>query len=103
MTKPKTYGEYADQTPDAHDKRVRDREITDDAWMMLHMEDELEPEIVQRLKVTKGRRTYVDYYDENNVVLTTSTTHPASLMYQALWAIDKTIVSDLDDANEQQL
>lgn len=81
MGRPKTYGEYADQTPDVHvDSRVRDREITNDAWMMLNMEDELRPEIVQRLKVTKGRRTYVDYYDENNVVLTTSTTHPASLM-----------------------
>lgn len=65
MTKPKTYGEYADQTPDAHvDSRVRDREITDEAWVMLNMEDELSPEIVQKLKVTKGRRTYVDYYDE---------------------------------------
>ena len=85
MTRPKTYGEYAEQTPDVHvDKRVRDREITDDAWMMLHMEDELEPEIVQKLKVTKGRRTYVDYYDENNVVLTTSTTHPASLMLSGI-------------------
>ena len=85
MTRPKTYGEYADQTPDVHvDSRVRDREITDDAWMMLHMEDELRPEIVQRLKVTKGRRTYVDYYDENDVVLTTSTTHPASLMLSGI-------------------
>lgn len=85
MMKPKTYGEYADQTPDVHvDSRVRDREITDDAWMMLHMEDELRPEIVQRLKVTQGRRTYVDYYDDNNVVLTTSTTHPASLMLSGI-------------------
>lgn len=85
MTRPKTYGEYADQTPDVRvDSRVRDREITDDAWMMLHMEDELRPEIVQRLKVTEGRRTYVDYYDENNVVLTTSTTHPASLMLSGI-------------------
>ena len=85
MIRPKTYGEYADQTPDVHvDSRVRDREITDDAWMMLHMEDELRPEIVQRLKITKGRRTYVDYYDENNVVLTTSTTHPASLMLSGI-------------------
>ena len=85
MGRPKTYGEYADQTPDVHvDSRVRDREITDDAWMMLHMEDELRPEIVQRLKVTEGRRTYVDYYDDNNVVLTTSTTHPASLMLSGI-------------------
>lgn len=85
MGRPKTYGEYADQTPDVHvDSRVRDREITDDAWMMLNMEDELRPEIVQRLEVTKGRRTYVDYYDENNVVLTTSTTHPASLMLSGI-------------------
>ena len=85
MTRPKTYGEYAEQTPDVHvDSRVRDREITDDAWVMLHMEDELEPEIVQRLNVTKGRRTYVDYYDENNVVLTASTTHPASLMLSGI-------------------
>lgn len=81
MGRPKTYGEYVDQTPDVHvDSRVRNREITDTAWMMLQMEDELRPEIVQRLKVTKGRRTYVDYYDDNNVVLTTSTTHPASLL-----------------------
>lgn len=51
MTRPKTYGEYAEQTPDVHvDSRVRGREITDDAWMMLHMEDELRPEIVQKLK-----------------------------------------------------
>lgn len=85
MTRPKTYGEYADQTSDVHvDSRVRDREITDDAWVMLHMEDELEPEIVQKLKVTQGRRTYVDYYDDNNVVLTTSTTHPASLMLSGI-------------------
>lgn len=85
MGRPKTYGEYADQTPDVHvDSRVRDREITNDAWMMLNMEDELRPEIVQRLKVTKGRRTYVDYYDENHVVLTTSTTHPASLMLSGI-------------------
>ena len=85
MTKPKTYGEFADEMHDVHiDERVRDREITDDAWLMLHMEDELRPEIVQRLKVTKGRRTYVDYYDENNVVLTTSTTHPASLMLSGI-------------------
>lgn len=85
MTRPKTYGEYANQTSDVHvDSRVRDREITDDAWVMLHMEDELEPEIVQKLKVTQGRRTYVDYYDDNNVVLTTSTTHPASLMLSGI-------------------
>lgn len=85
MGRPKTYGEYADQTPDVHvDSRVRDREITNDAWMMLNMEDELRPEIVQKLKVTRGRRTYVDYYDENNVVLTTSTTHPASLMISGI-------------------
>lgn len=85
MTRPKTYGEYAEQSPDVHvDIRARDREITDDAWVMLHMEDELRPEIVQRLNVTKGRRTYVDYYDENNVVLTTSTTHPASLMLSGI-------------------
>lgn len=85
MTRPKTYGEYANQTSDVHvDKRVRDREITDTAWMMLQMEDELRPEIVQRLKVTKGRRTYVDYYDDNNVVLTTSTMHPASLLLSGI-------------------
>lgn len=85
MTRPKTYGEYADQTPDVHvDDRIRDREITDTAWMMLQMEDELRPEIVQRLKVTKGRRTYVDYYDDNNVVLTTSTIHPASLLLSGI-------------------
>ena len=85
MTRPKTYGEYAEQTPDVHvDSRVRDREITDDAWVMLHTEDELEPEIAQKLKVTQGRRTYVDYYDDNNVVLTTSTTHPASLMLSGI-------------------
>ena len=85
MTRPKTYGEYANQTSDVHvDKRVRDREITDDAWMILHMEDELEPEIVQKLKVTNGRRTYVDYYDDNNVVLTTSTTQPASLLLSGI-------------------
>ena len=85
MTRPKTYGEYAEQTPDVHvDSRVRGREITDDAWMILHMEDELRPEIVQKLKVTRGRRTYVDYYDDNNVVLTTSTTHPASLLLSGI-------------------
>lgn len=85
MERPKTYGEFADQTPDVHvDSRVRDREITNDAWMMLRMEDELRPEIVQKLKVTKGRRTYVDYYDENNVVLTASTTHPASLLLSGI-------------------
>lgn len=33
MTKPKTYGEFADQMQDVHiDERVRDREIIDDAW-----------------------------------------------------------------------
>ena len=85
MTRPKTYGEYANQTSDVHvDSRVRDREITNDAWMMLNMEDELEPEIVQRLKVSEDRRTYVDYYDETNVALTTSTTHPASLMLSGI-------------------
>ena len=85
MTRPKTYGEYADQTPDVHvDSRVRDREITDDAWMMLCMEDELRPEIVQKLSVTKGKRTYIDHYDEDNVVLTTSTTHPASLLLSGI-------------------
>lgn len=36
MTKPKTYGEFADQMQDVHiDERVRDREISEDAWRII--------------------------------------------------------------------
>lgn len=46
MTKPKTYGEFADTTPTVYvDIRVRDREITDDMWRVLNTENELSPAI----------------------------------------------------------
>lgn len=74
MTKPKTYGEYADQTPNVTvDIRVRDREITDDAWRVLNAEDELPQDIVEQFNMDSDKHTYIDYHDDENVVLTTTT------------------------------
>ena len=74
MTRPKTYGEYADQTPDVTvDIRVRDREITDDMWRVLNAENELSPDIVEQLNMCGDKHTYIDYHDDENVVLTTTT------------------------------
>ena len=74
MTKPKTYGEYADQTPNVTvDIRVRDREITDDAWRVLNAENELSPDIVEQFNMCGDKHTYIDYHDDENVVLTTTT------------------------------
>lgn len=38
MTRPKTYGEFADANEYIRvDERLRDREISDDAWRILNM------------------------------------------------------------------
>lgn len=74
MNRPKTYGEYADQTPDVTvDIRVRDREITNDMWRVLNAENELSPDIVEQFNMGGDKHTYIDYYDDENVVLTTAT------------------------------
>lgn len=74
MTKPKTYGEFADTTPTVYvDIRVRDREITDDMWRVLNAENELSPDIVEQFNMGSDKHTYIDYYDDENVVLTTAT------------------------------
>lgn len=74
MTRPKTYGEYANQAPNVTvDIRVRDREITDDMWRVLNAEDELPQDIVEQFNMGSDKHTYIDYYDDENVVLTTAT------------------------------
>lgn len=60
MTRPKTYGEYADQTPNVTvDIRVRDREITDDAWRVLNAENELPQDIVEQFNMDSDKHTYM--------------------------------------------
>lgn len=74
MTRPKTYSEYANQAPNVTvDIRVRDREITDDMWRVLTAENELSPDIVEQFNMDSDKHTYIDYYDDENVVLTTTT------------------------------
>lgn len=114
MTKPKTYGEYADQTPNVTvDIRVRDRESIDDMWRVLNAENELSPDIVEQFNMCGDKHTYIDYHDDENVVLTTATAKESD--YKATIAtfkeefgafvdneVAKTIVSDLDGTNEMQ-
>lgn len=78
MTRPKTYGEYANQTSNVTvDIRVRNREITDNAWRVLNAENELSLDIsldiVEQFNMDSDKHTYIDYYDDENVVLTTAT------------------------------
>lgn len=74
MTRPKTFSEFADTTPGVCvDIRVRDREITDDAWRVLNAENELSQDIVEQFNMDSDKHTYIDYYDDENVVLTTAT------------------------------
>lgn len=74
MTRPKTYGEYANQTSNVTvDIRVCDREITDNAWRVLNAENELSLDIVEQFNMGSDKHTYIDYYDDENVVLTTAT------------------------------
>lgn len=74
MTRPKTYGEYANRIPNVTvDIRVRDREITDNAWRVLNAENELSTDIVEQFNMGSNKHTYIDYYDNENVVLTTAT------------------------------
>ena len=61
MTRPKTYGEYANQAPNVTvDIRVRDREITDDMWRVLNAENELSPDIVEQFNMC-GDKPVVEY------------------------------------------
>lgn len=81
MTRPKTYGEYANQIPNVTvDIRVRDREITDNAWRVLNAENELSPDIVEQFNMGGDKHTYIDYYDDENVVLTTTTSKESDHM-----------------------
>lgn len=61
MTRPKTYGEYANQIPNVTvDIRVRDREITDNAWRVLNAENELSPDIVEQFNMDSDKDTNKD-------------------------------------------
>lgn len=51
MTRPKTYGEFADANQYTRvDERLRDREISDDAWRILNMHKEIPQNVKTHLR-----------------------------------------------------
>ena len=56
MTKPKTYGEFANQMQDVHiDERVRDREISEDAWRILNLHKEIPEDVKEHFDIQDVR------------------------------------------------
>ena len=74
MTKPKTYGEFADQMQDVHiDERVRDREISEDAWRILNLHNEIPEDVKDHFDIQDVTVSYVDFYDDDNVAIVATT------------------------------
>ena len=74
MTRPKTYGEFAEMNEYTRvDERLRDREISDDAWRILNMHNEIPDVVKKHFDMQDVTQTYVDYYDDNNVAIIATT------------------------------
>lgn len=74
MTRPKTYGEYADLMHDVRvDARLHDREISDDAWRILNLHNEIPQNVKTHFGIKDETVACVDYYDENNVAIVATT------------------------------
>lgn len=74
MTRPKTYGEFAEMNEYTRvDERLRDREISDDAWRILNMHNEIPDVVKKHFDMQDVTQTYVDYYDDNNVTIIATT------------------------------
>lgn len=74
MTRPKTYGEFAETNEYTRvDERLRDREISDDAWRILNMHNEIPDAVKKHFDMQDVTQTYVDYYDDNNVAIIATT------------------------------
>lgn len=66
MERPKTYGEFAAINSHTHiDERVKDREISDDAWRVLNLHNEIPEKVKKHFDIQDITQSYVDYYDEN--------------------------------------
>lgn len=65
MTRPKTYGEFADTNEYTRvDERLRDREISEDAWRILNMHKEIPQNVKTHFGIKDETVACVDYYDE---------------------------------------
>lgn len=74
MTRPKTYGEFADANEYTRvDERLRDREISEDAWRILNMHKEIPQNVKTHFGIKDETVACVDYYDENNVAIVATT------------------------------
>lgn len=70
MERPKTYGEFAEMNEYTRvDERLRDREISDDAWRVLNMHNEIPDVVKKHFDMQDVTVSYVDYYDDNNVAI----------------------------------
>lgn len=70
MTRPKTYGEFADTNEYTRvDERLRDREISDDAWRVLNLHNEIPEKVKEHFDIKDVTQSYVDYYDDNYVTI----------------------------------
>ena len=70
MTRPKTYGEFAETNEYTRvDERLRDREISDDAWRILNMHNEIPEKVKEHFDIKDVTQSYVDYYDDNSVTI----------------------------------
>lgn len=74
MERPKTYGEFAEMNEYTRvDERLRDREISDDAWRVLNMHNEIPDVVKKHFDMQDVTVSYVDYYDDNNVAIVATT------------------------------
>ena len=74
MTKPNTYGEFAKINPNTHvDERLHDREISEDAWRILHLHNEIPQDVKDHFDIQDVTVSYVDYYDDDNVAIVATT------------------------------
>lgn len=74
MTRPKTYGEFADTNEyTCLDERLRDREISDDAWRILNMHNEIPEDVKDHFDIQDVTVSYVDYHDDDNVAIVATT------------------------------
>lgn len=74
MIRPKTYGEFAEMNEYTRvDERLRDREISDDAWRILNLHNEIPDVVKKHFDMQDVTVSYVDYYDDNNVAIVAST------------------------------
>lgn len=74
MTKPNTYGEFAKSNPNTRvDERLHDREITDDAWRILNLHNEIPEDVKDHFDIQDVTISYVDFYDDDNVAIVATT------------------------------